>query len=344
MEGLTLCVLQGRCKPAVRFSQISPSFQDDAHFVARAVHLIPLTSVMSSLAFSSSSQSISISYPSSTADTLALRHKCCFIRRYRHNGAEVVRRRSRCAIHAVLPSDPAPDMLTFALSGPGVLSFCVFLGVVSLFSFRFLSFGPRFPGSLSSGAFILRVVSDKPFAYGRVTHERIRKGENILPFNDRLSANAAMEDLVQNAGRYGAVIEVYLSKLAFGATSREEPIKSSREDRNAPGGRWKSREVLDGVSDKDKVQFEYDSLPESADNIDEEWAATMRKLRSVNGSELDISSSPSTASNRECKMCGGVGSRRCTRCGGVSRAGGTFECTCNSGRTTCEYCEGSGLQ
>lgn len=258
----------------------------------------------------------------------------------------VVRRRRRPngIITAVLPSDTAPDMLTFALSGPGVWGVFLFLGVCAAFSFRFLSFGPRPASSMSSGAFILRVVSDKAFAYGRVTHERIREGENILPFGDRLSANAAMEDLVANAGRYGAVIEVYLSKIAIGNNSTETRLRSSADDRNAPGGRWRNREVTDGTSDKDKVQYEYDSLPDSTDNIDEEWAATMRKLRSVNGSELSLSTTPSPKSNLECKICGGLGSRRCTRCGGVSRAGGTFKCTCISGRVECEYCEGSGLQ
>lgn len=233
----------------------------------------------------------------------------------------------------ILPSDTAPDMLSFALSGPGLIAGGLFVSICLSYIGMFLEFGPR-SNSMDAVSYILRINTDKPLRYddGR---RIVQSGECVLSFPDMYSANVVSNELEQSGRRNGAKLNVWISTMG-GQGVKSERMLIPRAV-NAEGGKWKQHEVVEGVSDVEKVRFEYDSIDNENNHIDKEWIRykrdKMTSLRIVNNGE------------GMCKLCGGSGTRRCPKCGGVTatNVGGTFVCNCENGRVTCEFCGGSGL-
>ncbi len=231
----------------------------------------------------------------------------------------------------ILPSDTAPDMVTFALSGPGLAAGGMFLGLCLAYIGMYVEFGPRRNGN-NTIAYILRISTDQMLTYYD-GQRQLRRGESVLSFPDMRAAYAVCTELENAARKSGVDLRVWLSTMGGGGVKSERVLVP--RELNAAGGLWRERAVAEGVSDAEKVRFEYDAI-DSDDSIDKEWASVMRDLP-----RLQIVRS----GEGMCKLCGGTGTRRCARCGGVTgtRTDGTFKCHCENGRVPCDFCGGSGL-
>lgn len=243
-----------------------------------------------------------------------------------YRGLSVVKRRKPMVMisEPPLPDDTAVDMLTFALSGPGIVAF---LALFSIGGFLFLSFAELGSGRMrTSKPFYLRVSLEKArlmeFPDGVV--RRINSGESLFRFDSREMCEAVARPLREDGARY----TIYrLDGLAV-RTLSEWP-----REINAAGARWPATD--NGKDGKElDVWGEYDRIGEMG-KIEKQWKNFVNRL---GGIIIDNSTSP-------CRLCGGSGYTRCFRCGGVGTSrNANFICDCQSGRRPCEWCSQSQQQ
>lgn len=218
---------------------------------------------------------------------------------------------------SALPDDTALDMLSFALSGPGVVAAAAFTlsGVGFLLSFA--EIGPR--RNAPSAYFFLRVTLPSPMKVegpdGTVSN--LREGENVLRFRS-LEACTVIAKRLEGP-------DVEYTILRTTATSVNEVFKFPQNLR-AVGSKWPQDLVeLRTESDPQARWAEYEQIDAYTD-IDKEWSALMKGM-----SPIQFIGKP------ECRLCAGTGKVRCFRCGGVGSSA-QFQCDCLRGKRACEWC------
>lgn len=230
---------------------------------------------------------------------------------------------------AGLPDDTALDMLSYALSGPGVAAAALlaFSGLTVLFSF--FEVGPR--RGRSPTVFFLRADLSKPTRVelpdGSV--RALRQGESVLRLPSREACSAVASRLPIDGLRYS----VYRAENGALQLVKEFPGTGvdvdgavgwptgvvQADDESALGARWE----------------EYQRIGESLD-LNREW---QKVLDGLSGVEL-------VQEGAECKLCGGSGYVRCHRCGGVGTSRGNakgFVCDCDHGKRQCDWCGGGSM-
>lgn len=235
----------------------------------------------------------------------------------------------RPARMAAVPDDTAVDMLTFALSGPGIAAALVFLGGLTATLLSFAELGPR-RTSPARGVVLLRVTTSAPLrvelaAAGTTT---LRAGETVLRFSTREECTAAARALEAAAEHSGCDLEY---KVYSAGASGVAELSQGPRGLDAPGSTRRDVEVVDGTSDVDRAIAEYEQAG-ARDEIDREWSQVVERLAPIRFEKVD-----------PCKLCGGKGTTRCSRCGGAAKASAAFECRCEGGRVQCEWCGGSGI-
>lgn len=220
-----------------------------------------------------------------------------------------------------LPDDTAVDMLSFALSGPG-------LGATGLFALSglalVLAFGEVGPRSRAKDPtfFFLRITlpsaANVELLDGSV--RTLRAGETVLRLNSREECTAVARRLPQQ----GLSFSVYRA-----GTRGMTLLQSFPKDLNVPGASWPTN-VVQGPDERllDARWEEYVRLGEDSD-VDQQWSDFVGKL------------TPFKVEINDCKLCGGTGYKRCHVCGGANaneKNGAGFQCDCDGGRRRCEWC------
>lgn len=221
-----------------------------------------------------------------------------------------------------LPDDTAVDMLSFALSGPGIFTTSVFTVSALAILFSFADIGPR---KASPTFYLLRVelsastVVEMP--NGSV--QALRAGEAILRLQSYEECMVVVKRLPEERGvRY----------LIYRAGNGEMRLLSEFPKKiNAIGGNWPQGVVQKEDEKEMQARWEEYSMLGEIGDVDKEWYKFLERLGGI-----------SIERGAECKLCGGVGYRRCHKCGGASRRGrkllGGFVCDCEAGRRKCEWC------
>lgn len=224
------------------------------------------------------------------------------------------------------PDDTAVDMLTFAMSGPGITAFGLFLAISAIILFTNFEIFPKGRETRSDNPFFMRISLKKPmtveFPDGVV--RRVSKGESIFRFPSREACEAVARSLQKVPSRYviyrldGVSVrtlstwpfEVNVSKKAW---PNDESTDQSTTDKSTLARLWDEYERIGAIG-----------------KLDEQWSAFMKKM---SGPVFVDSKSAS------CKLCGGTGFTKCFRCGGASPVeGSSFTCDCQQGRRPCEWC------
>lgn len=234
-------------------------------------------------------------------------------------------RSARLKMVAPQPDDTAVDMITFALSGPGISTFGIFLAVSAVIILTNFEIFPKRRDAPMENPFFMRILLDKPmtleFPDGAV--RSLSEGESIFRFPSREACEAVARNVQRVPSRYviyrldGLSVktlstwpyEVNVSKQAWPDTA----IREQTADDSSSARMWDDYERIGAV-----------------DKLDKQWSAFMQQMASP------VFSDEETA---PCKLCGGTGFTRCFRCGGASPVeGSTFTCDCQQGRRPCEWC------
>ncbi|PXF42491.1 hypothetical protein BWQ96_07753 [Gracilariopsis chorda] len=218
---------------------------------------------------------------------------------------------------SALPDDTALDMLSFALSGPGVFATAAFAlsGIALLLSFAEIGQRKNSPSTY----FFLRVTlpSSMQVEGPDGTVSNLREGENVLRFRS-LEACTTVAKRLEGP-------DVEYSVLRTTATSIKEVFQYPQKLR-AAGSKWPQDLVeLRTETDLQARWAEYEQI-DAYDDVDKEWSSLMKNM-----SPIQFTGRP------ECRLCAGTGKVRCFRCGGVGSRE-QFQCDCMQGKRACEWC------
>lgn len=218
------------------------------------------------------------------------------------------------------PDDTAVDMLTFALSGPGIVSFAAFFSITGAIAFNYFEFGPRRPRAVSTAVYLrVFVPSPRNLELSDGSVRALAKGKTLLRFDSREIADAV-------ARRMRAPGVLYTMYKLDGVAVRT--LSTWPRDVNVPGVQWPSDVVDEDTDDAEARWVEYEQIGNST-TLDKQWKDFVEKLGGVT---LD---NPED----ECRLCGGTGTTRCNRCGGApALENRSFDCDCKDGRRPCEWC------
>lgn len=219
-----------------------------------------------------------------------------------------------------LPDDTAPDMLSFALSGPGLAAAAIFVLSIAAFIFSFAEVGPRKRKQFQNISFILCVnlPSEKSAEVPNGGIRRLREGETML----QLGTFEACTAVARSLEGPGVTYAIYRADPAGLRALTKFP-----SPQDAAGANWPRGIVPKADENNPQARWEeYQQLGAGGD-IEKEWNSFMSKMSPIQ-----------RVAPSECKLCGGSGQVRCFRCGGVSRSGGTFSCDCKKGYRECEWC------
>lgn len=185
----------------------------------------------------------------------------------------------RSEVHAAtpLPSDTAPDMLSFALEGPGIIALGGILlsgigVVVSNFRPGYLLNKPQVP----EVEYVLKIESETSLRFvepGSGIARAVPAGSTELRYTTVLALRSTVDALEAVADSEGVELQAWVwrtGKIGL------RPILPRAY--NAHGGRWEQRAVQPGTEDADRIRFEYDAMGPT-DDIDEEWARLMDKYK-----------------------------------------------------------------
>lgn len=237
-----------------------------------------------------------------------------------------------------LDDETAVDMLTFAMSGPGIIALASFISLSIVVFLSFYELGPFFTKKKTSNMplrpFMLRIQLDKPVKVEFAEESMVRsisRGESIFKFSSLEALNAVACQLRPVKGAKFSAFRL------DGMSVRT--LVNWPSDINVQGAKWMDNKVNQrekGVVEKDLqvVWDEYERI-DAFTEVDKEWMDYVKKL---DGLLID-----SDDDGNECKLCGGSGYTRCFRCGGVTSDGKgiknkSFSCDCKNGRRPCEWC------
>ncbi|KAI0563630.1 hypothetical protein FGB62_37g328 [Gracilaria domingensis] len=216
-----------------------------------------------------------------------------------------------------LPDDTALDMVSFALSGPGIFAAAAFLVSGTALLFSFAEFGSK--KTRLSATYILQITLPSPRSVERPdgTVARLREGETVLRFNSLEECTTVAKRLEEPGVTY--------SVLRTSFTAVKEVYKYPRP-LNALGSRWPQNLVeFRDEPDPQARWAEYEQIDAKSD-LDMEWSSLMKKMAPIQ-----------FTNKKDCRLCAGTGRVRCFRCGGVGSKG-NFECDCTEGKRACEWC------
>ncbi|CAN8067986.1 unnamed protein product [Agarophyton chilense] len=220
----------------------------------------------------------------------------------------------------VLPDDTALDMLSFALSGPGIVATAAFLVSGTAVLFSFADIGPK--RAKSSVSYLLQVTVPASRAVERPdgTVARLRQGETVLQFNSLEECTTVAKRLEEPGVEY-----MVLRTSAF---ALKEVYKYPRPT-DAVGSRWPRNMVeFRDETDPQARWAEYEQI-DAKDDVDREWSSFMKRMAPIQFTR-----------RKECRLCAGTGKVRCFKCGGVGSRE-KFKCDCLKGKRACEWCENS---
>jgi hypothetical protein len=223
--------------------------------------------------------------------------------------------------------ETAPDMITFALSGPGWVAAALAVAVAGVFLARFAEFGPQ---SRSSVFFCLRVSVSRPLRVELPTGVALEiqpNRERILRESRLEAIDAIARNIEQEALRVGSECSytLYRAEGEILKPLRQFPRVVDAED--AVG--WMDGESKSLDDEKNSIWDQYLRLGNYG-SVEKEWKSVLENLGGVTRESQDNPNS--------CKLCGGRGSQRCPRCMGAS-ANGAVVCTkCVKGRVPCAWC------
>lgn len=276
-----------------------------------------------------------------------------------------------------IPDDKAGEMVTYALSGPGIIAF---VAVLSLVAFMFLSFaelGPLLRNSDSKNRsrndaqqqkltrpFILRVtvhdcnpIVELPEGGVQRLHDGV---ETVLWFHSHQAADAVAKQLQRKVRKHRPRSTTDENM----ANKREPPppppleytlfrlnglaIKTLAQwprPINASGAKWpeinsQSQQQTDVDVKPEQLQQMWDEYERigAMDHVDRQWQDFVKSLGSVSTDEIDQDG------KGPCRLCGGSGFTKCYRCGGMYSSnaaqaqGNHLGCDCLDGRRPCEWC------
>lgn len=236
------------------------------------------------------------------------------------------------------PEDTALDMLSFALSGPGLGAGAAFIAAVAGFVVAFAEVGPRRDARAEVFHVLRARVSGGSMRVETAQGVRaVGEGETVLRLGRFEECTAVSKALEKEAARRGLSLE-YAVYRAQGE-GLAELFRFPREV-NAPGGAWARDAVVEEEQGTLDARWEeYLRLGDgAADEVDKEWAAVMKRL-----SLIQFETEKDPRSSKDCKLCDGSGLQRCYKCGGAARGknGGSFVCDCESGKRPCPWCSSS---
>lgn len=219
-----------------------------------------------------------------------------------------------------LPNDTALDMVSFALSGPGLYATAAFALTGAVLIFSLAEIGPR--RDSIKGALFLRV--NIPLARSIElpdgTVSRLREGENLLPFESLEACRTVAKRLEEPSVTYS----IYITKA-----SGIKELSTYPRNLDAAGAKWPRN--LIGLREESNLQARWDEYEQisSRDSVDDEWSSLMKNLSPIQ-----------FIARTDCRLCGGTGTVRCFRCGGVGSRR-NFQCDCMRGKRVCEWCGNS---
>lgn len=222
--------------------------------------------------------------------------------------------------------DGAVDMLTFALSGPGVEAVILSLAVGATILFSNFEIGPRALRAPSPAYFLhLKIPKAHTAELPDGTIRDLKAGETIL----RFSSLSECESAAITLRRFSSRNIIYRMDGVSVKT-----LSTHHHNPNTPQATWPTetygaRDAPPSSDDsRARAWAEYEMLG-AYGKVDAEWAAFVQKL---GGFSIAEETAP-------CKLCGGSGYTRCHRCGGVKPSkGSTYVCDCVQGRRPCEWC------
>lgn len=218
-----------------------------------------------------------------------------------------------------LPDDTAVDMLTFALSGPGIVALLASTALGAFLLFSFAEIGSNRPRAAKPFFLRLSIPAARNVEFPDGAVRSLRQGESLFRFDSREMCEAVAKPLRQ----HGASYTVY----RMDGLSVRQMSKWPR-DFNAPGGSWPTDVIREEDVGLGRAWEEYQRIGET-DKLDIQWKQFVEKL---GGIVVDNTKG-------SCRLCGGSGLTRCFRCGGIKPiAGSAFICDCKEGRRPCEWC------
>lgn len=225
------------------------------------------------------------------------------------------------------PDDTAVDMVTFALSGPGITAFGIFLALSAIIIFTNFEIFPKRRNARMDNPFFIRISLDKSMSseFPDGTVRRLSKGESIFRFPSREACEAVARTLQKVPSRYVIYRLDGVSVKTLSTWPHEINVskKASWPDEKS------TNQPATDTPTAARLWDEYERIG-AVDKVDKQWSAFMQKMASP------VFEDPEAA---PCKLCGGSGFTRCFRCGGVTPIeGSSFTCDCQQGRRPCEWC------
>lgn len=234
-----------------------------------------------------------------------------------------------CRMVTPQPDDTALDMVSFALSGPGIFAFGAFATISAIILFTNFDLFPRRGNTSprSTTPFFIQVRLEQPATveFPDGVARRVPKGESIFRFPSREACDAVARTFQKQSCKYA----IYrLDGISV------KTLTTWPRDINVPNSAWPANSSF--------IQGDDNSAPESAcawdeyervgsvGELDHDWSSFLRSMGS--GPIVEHSRAP-------CRLCGGSGFTRCFRCGGATPVeGSSFICDCQQGRRPCEWC------
>jgi hypothetical protein len=223
--------------------------------------------------------------------------------------------------------ETAPDMVTFALSGPGWVAAALAVAVGGIILARFVEFGPQ---SKSPVFFCLRVSVTRPLRVELPTGAPLEiqaNSERILRESRLEAIEAVARNIEQEASRVGSQCSytLYRADGEILLPLRTFPRTVDAED--AIG--WIDGESKPQNDEKNLIWDQYMRLG-SYGSAEKEWKSVLESLGGVTREDPDNQNS--------CRLCGGRGYQRCSRCMGASANGAVVCAKCVNGRVPCSWC------
>lgn len=241
--------------------------------------------------------------------------------------------------------ESAPDMLTFAASGPGWIATALAVFAVALVFRSYFEFTPReknrsmdsgLPSKLDSAQFYLNIRTDR-----RLRVELPSGIVAVLPANELTViretrheiVDAMASTVVRAAEQAGASCEYKIYRFRGDGFSLVRTYPEPIDAADVPG--WIEEDRQNPVSENEARWDEYSRL-QSEGPIEREWRSLVQNLGGVVRQEGEMKP------GKTCKLCGGFGTRRCNRCMGAAQTS-SFTCNeCSNGKVSCDWCGGSG--
>lgn len=241
--------------------------------------------------------------------------------------------------------ETAPDMLSFAASGPGwaALAVALVLGAVVLNSYfefipaqNLLRNGSRLSASTDKAQYYLNVrvgAHLKVELPSGVVADLVKDDLTVIREEEHIAIDAVARAIAGAAEKLNVRCEFTVYRVKGQGFSLVRAYPKETDAVGAPG--WIEVEQRNPSPEREARWDEYSRL-QSIGPVERQWRSFVDSLGGVAREDERIDS------DKLCKLCGGSGHRRCSRCMGAARSS-AFECdACSEGRVRCDWCDGTG--